>query len=269
MGFPSLAVHKNPLWVFVKIRSQGPPFTYWRSVRVYNPWVCLKTTSPSAAGTHWAWNLYLRLLTFLTNWSHRVWAVKPPTLLFPWEWGASIVPWEKGSGKVPGCFKIQTSGPSWHFPAAQGKCCYTQAETRWPGDQGRLSHPSCPTFSFLRSQSGDTPVRQLSSYQERDVLVCVSINSSTQLVSHRAWGQEFSNSLVSITELTSQHPREGRANRRLVRWGYERLWVIWQMGICSPDRETEKTYLYFDLYLFMRRFRLKEVLRGLPWVKQC
>ena len=78
------------------------------------------------------------------------------------ESGAAVLGQE--SWKVSVCFrKCRHLGPPCHLPAAQRESYYMQTEIRWPGKEGRQPSPAGPILLFLRSHSGETLVRQLSS----------------------------------------------------------------------------------------------------------
>ena len=134
--------------------------------------------------------------------------------------------------------------------------------------KGRETQPSPagPTLPFLRSYSEETLVRQLSSCWGRKFF---PLYPSALLIgwypaepgvrkSPTAWAILL-NWLHSI-------PRRAEQWKAGHRRGWEAVWSLtkWETG---PETETERRYQYFDPCLSTRRFNLKEMVRGSPWVK--
>lgn len=186
-----------------------------QGVLIYRLWICLKSTSPSAAGAQWAWEPLFRAVDFSGQLEPK--SLGCQTFLFPSQWTAYAVPWERGGhGRarvLSGAWllkKIQTSGPFCHVPAAHRESSYMRAEARQPAEEGRHSHHQLPC-PLLSGRTLKRNPRQPSSCRERDGSSLRVHHSSSQLVSYGAWGQKVYNSLVYINELTSQHHQGGRA----------------------------------------------------------
>lgn len=194
-----------------------------QSAAVNSLQICLKTSSPSAAGVQWAWEPLLKAVDFSGWLEPKSLGCKTSCPSRPFTvdclCSSTRARARVGARVLTGArllHKVQTLGPPATCLLPKGRVVTCKQR---PGGQERRGHVvivSCPPLSFLRSHSGETSVRQSCPPAGRErVLPHVSINRSSELASCRAWGQEVPNSLVNIIELALQYPREGRGTEGL------------------------------------------------------
>lgn len=145
------------------------------------------------------------------------------------ESGAAVLGQE--SWKVSVCFrKCRHLGPpaTCLLPKGRAITCEQRSDGQErKGDTAITSWPNSPlSEESLRRNPAQAAVLLLG----EKVFPFVSISPSNRLVSSGARGQEVPKSLGKIAELTSQHPKEGRAMEGWPRKGLRGCLVTYQMG---------------------------------------